>query len=88
LKRIYKLVWKKCSANFNFNFIEDRPTSNPALKFVIRLFTLISPNLFTDYYLSRVRKFDVKVEYLLVVSGQSLKKFNDLHPDATRILYL
>ena len=77
----------------NVKYIEDRPTSNPVLKFLIRQFPLISPKIFTDYYLSRVRKFDVQFDYLLVISGQSLsrnflKKFNDLHSDATKILYL
>lgn len=76
---------EKCCAKVNY--IEDRLISNRVLKFLIRLFPLISPKLFTDYYLSHVRKFYVNVDNTMIISGQSLNKINDLHTDATKILY-
>lgn len=77
----------------NVRYLEDRPTPSPVFKFLIKLFPLLLPKLFTRYYLSCVRKIDLKFDYLLVICGQTisrkfLKEFSALQTGAIKILYL
>lgn len=77
----------------NVRYLEDRPTSNPLFKFLIRLFPLVLPKIFTNYYLSCVGQLDLKFDYLLVICGQTisrefLKKFSEIQTNTIKILYL